>query len=258
MNPGLIPDISVVIITRNEATNIKRCLDSLQWVKEVIIVDSGSTDNTLEIVSTYKNVKVIETDWSGYSENKRKGTKTAVNDWVFWVDADEEVTKELMQELASLKVSEGNFYAYDLPRKTFFLNEWVRHTGWYPGRVIRLFNKKYCDFNDNILHESVLVPEGKTGHLKSDLLHYSYQNLYQYFDKMNYYGKYGAEELLRKGKKFSIWQLLFNPCATFIKFYFFKKGFLDGKKGFIISVGSAFSNFIKYTNFYYLSRQKKI
>jgi hypothetical protein len=122
--------------------------------------------------------------------------------------------------------------------------------------VVRLFNKKYSDFNDHVLHESVEV-SGKIGHLKSDLLHYSYQDLYQYFDKMNFYGKYGAEELLRKGKKFNILQLLFNPLATFFKFYFFKFGFLDGTKGFIISIGSAFSNFIKYTNFYYLTRKNK-
>lgn len=249
--------ITAIIITRNESYNISRCLDSLQWLNEIIVVDSGSTDNTLEIVASYKNVKLIQAEWKGYSENKRIGVRNSSHNWILWIDADEVVTEELKQEITALDPENQEFHAYDFPRKTFFLGEWVKHTGWYPGRVVRLFDKNFSDFNDNILHESLNVQNGKIGHLAADLLHYSYQDLYQYFDKMNYYGRYGAEELHRRGKKFQLWQLVFNPWATFIKFFFIKKGFLDGKKGFIISIGSSFSNFIKYANFYYLSREKK-
>jgi (heptosyl)LPS beta-1,4-glucosyltransferase len=249
--------ISAIIITYNEENNIKKCLSSLTWTDEVIMVDSNSTDNTIQIASHFPNVKIVTANWDGYTENKRLAVKHSTYDWILWIDADEEIPENLKEEIKNISTT-GNKIAYDLPRKTFFLGEWVRHTGWYPGRVTRLFNKNFCDFNNNILHEGIDIPDSKNlGHLKSDLLHYSYNSLYQYFDKMNYYGKYGANELLRKGEKFKTWKLILNPLSTFIKFYFFKKGFLDGKNGLIISIGSAFSNFIKYVNFYYLEKEKR-
>lgn len=255
----MLPKISAILITKNEAGNIERCLRSLQWVDEVIIVDGYSTDGTVEKAKKFSNVKVLSSEFLGYSPTKRLAVKNTRNDWVFWIDADEQITPELRKEI--LKTIKNNFHgkiAYDMPRKTFFLGEWVKHTGWYPGRVVRLFNKNQCDFNDNILHEGIHIEDfSKVGHFRSNLLHYSYTSLYQYFEKMNFYGRYGAEELIRKRKKFRSWLLIVNPFWAFIKFYFFKRGFLDGKKGLIISIGSAFANFIKYSSFLYLTRKQK-
>jgi (heptosyl)LPS beta-1,4-glucosyltransferase len=249
-------EVSAIVITKNESANIVPCLQSLAWLHEVILVDSGSTDNTLALASQFTNVAVITSPWLGYSETKRVAVRHTHHHWVLWIDADEVVSEELQQEIKALDLKNTPAAAYHMPRKTFFMGEWVKHTGWYPGRVIRLFNKQHCDFNNHILHEGIVVKQGlAVGALQHDLLHYSYTSLYQYFHKMNVYGKYGAEELQRKGKKFRAFQLVLNPLTSFIKFYFFKKGFKDGKKGLIISIGSAFSNFIKYTHFYYLQKK---
>lgn len=247
--------LSAILITKNEEANIRRCLDALQWLPEVVIVDSKSEDKTVEIAQSYPNTKVIISDWLGFSPTKRLATKAARNNWILWIDADEVVSPALQKEISFLFADNppNDFVAASMPRKTFFLGEWVKHSGWYPGRVIRLFNRHHCDFNDNHLHEGIEVPANKNiKSLRYDILHYSYTSLYQYFDKMNYYGRYGAEELKRRGKKPSLWKLLLSPLAGFIKTYLLNQGFRDGRKGLIIAVGTAFSTFIKYSNFWYL------
>ena len=231
--------ISAILITKNEEKNIEACLKSLDWVAEVVMVDSGSTDKTLEIAQQFPQVKVLKSKWLGYSPTKRLAVQNTQHDWIFWIDADERVIEKLKREIIAL-FSQGTpeQVAYDMPRKTFFMGEWVAHTGWYPGRVIRLFNKHFCDFNDHILHEGIEIPADKElGHLQADLLHYSYTSLYQYFHKMNYYGKYGAEELLRKGKKLQAWKIILSPLAMFLKSYFFQKGFLDGSICTLLIIG---------------------
>lgn len=248
--------ITAIIITKNEAANIAACLDSLHWVAEVLVLDSHSTDNTPQLAAAYANVRVIATEWLGYSATKQKGVNAARHDWVLWVDADERITPELAAELQTLQ-HQPNVVAYDMARRTYFMGQWIRHTGWYPGRVKRYFDRRHCRLNGALLHEEVELLQGQLDHLQHDLLHHSYTSLYQYFDKMNAYGQAGALELQRRGRRFSAWQLLVNPALTFIKFYFFKQGFRDGMAGFIISAGSAFSNFIKYVNFYYLQRAAK-
>lgn len=249
-------DFTAVVITKNEVENIERCLLSLGSAAEIVVVDCGSTDGTLDVISKFSQVKLLQAPWLGYSENKRIGIREASHDFILWIDADEALSPELEEEIRQL--SSTMYHAYDMPRKTFFLGDWIRHCGWYPGRVVRLFNKNFCDLNDNILHEGVVVKTGSVGHLHSDLFHYSYTSLYQYFDKMNRYGKYGAEELVRKGKKASFGQILLKPPVTFFRIYVLKAGFLDGINGFIISSGSAFSSFIRYVNFYFFKRRNKL
>jgi len=258
--PYNFPEISAILITKNEEKNILRCLASLRWAKEVVMVDSGSEDRTLELARQYENVKIIQSEWLGYSATKRLAVQHTKCQWVFWIDADEEVTPALEKEMKQLFAEKTpEKIAYDIPRLSSFLGEWVYHTGWYPGRVLRLFDKTTCDFNDKILHEGVEIPEGaEVGHLKGDLLHYSYTSLYQYFYKMNFYGKYGAEELMRKGKPLRFSKIVLSPLAMFFKLYFLQKGFKDGKTGFIIALGSAFSQFIKYVNFYYLKTKGSV
>lgn len=224
----------------------------------MILVDSGSTDKTVEIAKTFLNVKIITAPWIGFSENKRIAVENASNDWIFWIDADEEVPQELAEEWKQKSFTldnENKVAAIDVARKTFFLDQWVKHSGWYPNRVIRFFHKKRADFNDNTLHEGINVKHNFfVDHFKTDLLHYSYTSLYQYFDKMNKYGFPGAQEIERKNKLFFFPQLIFQPIWTFIRFYFLKKGFLDGHIGLVVCMGAAFSNFIKYTNYFFLKK----
>lgn len=247
--------ISAIVICKNEAKNIGRCLASLAWANEVVVVDSGSTDGTLDIARDFANVRLISSEWLGYSRTKQLAVAHARNNWVLWVDADEAVTPALMQALQAWQPA-SDVSAADVPRRTYFMGTWVRHTGWYPGRVARLFHKERCTFNDNILHEGIVVNQGVLTHLDADLEHHSYQTLYQYFDKMNAYGRAGALELQRKNKPFGLHLLVLSPLAAFFKFYFLKAGFKDGAVGLIISVGSAFSHFIKYVNYFYLLKEK--
>lgn len=247
--------ISAIVLTKNEQNNVVRCLASLHFVVQIVVIDSGSTDATLSLVAGFSNVTLIQTQWFGFSENKKIGLAQCTQNWVFWVDADEEVSPHLAAEIGQLFSLQQEAAAYDLPRKTFFLNTWVRHSGWYPNRVVRLFHKEKAHFNHLVLHEGVnLLPGFQLGHLKNDLLHYSYRSIYQYFLKMNVYGLMGAQEALRRKKTIYPLQLFLQPIWTFIRFYFLKLGFLDGMVGFIVCAGAAFSNFIKYTNYIYLKR----
>ena len=256
-----IEKLTAVIITKNEEKNIARCLDSLNFVDEIIVVDSGSTDRTKEIVYSYKDVILIETEWYGFVQNKRIGIEKSSNNWILWVDADEVVPEELANEWKT-RIHQGTFHetgAIDCPRKTFFLGHWVKHSGWYPNRVIRFFARHRSDLSDNILHESVIPRKGYVvEHFKTDLLHYSYNSLYQYFDKMNKYGYAGAKELIRKKKFILFPHLFFEPIWTFFKFYILKRGFLDGRIGIIICMGAAFSKFIKYANYFFLKKYKYV
>ncbi len=252
-----IEKLTAVVITKNEEKNIARCLSSLSFVDEIIVVDSGSTDKTIEIVRTFKDVIIIETEWHGFVENKKIGIAQATSDWILWIDADEEVPEGLANEW-KVRIHQGTFHetgAIDIPRKTFFLGQWVKHSGWYPGRIIRFFHKKRADLSDNILHEGVIPRLGYVvEHFHTDLLHYSYTSLYQYFDKMNKYGFAGAREIVRKRKFVLFPQIILQPIWTFFKFYILKKGFMDGRIGLIVCMGAAFSNFIKYANYFFLKK----
>ena len=183
--------ISAIIITKNEEKNIKSCLDSLRFVDEIVLVDSGSTDKTIEIARTFENIKIIQTQWFGFVENKKIALEQTQYNWVLWIDADEIVPKELADEWLTRTQSApfNQTGAISIPRKTFFLGHWVKHSGWYPNRVIRFFHKERASFNTNILHEGLMINDGyHIEEFKNDLLHYSYHSLFQYFQKMNSYG----------------------------------------------------------------------
>lgn len=254
--------LSAILIVKNEEKNIVRCLESLHFADEIIVVDSGSTDNTISMAKSFPHVQLIQTPWLGFSENKRIAVQHASHNWIFWIDADEQAPTELAQEWRQMAISLTNQQSVagiDVARKTFFMGRWVKHSGWYPNRVIRFFHKEKADFNDNTLHEGIVINQTyKIIHFKTDLLHYSYTSLYQYFDKMNRYGLPGAIQLQHKNRLFALPRLVFEPLWTFIRFYFLKKGFLDGSIGLIVCMGAAFSNFIKYTNYFFLKQDGSV
>jgi glycosyltransferase involved in cell wall biosynthesis len=253
-----VVEISSVIIAKNEASNIRRCIESqLDCIDEIIVlVDDASIDETYDIAKSFSSAIVKKAEWEGYSETKQYGVSLASNDWIFWIDADESITPELSEEIKKFKSSIPAFTAYSVPRRAYFLGKWVKHSGWYPARVTRLFNKNEVKFNSNNVHEQLEV-EWTTGKLEHDLEHYTDPSIHHYFEKYNNYTSLAAEELFSKGKETSITDLLLRPAGIFIKMYVIKAGFLDGIHGFILAVFSSSYVFTKYCKLWELNRNKK-
>ncbi len=250
-----MPNLSAVVITRNEEANIKRCLQSLQIADEIILIDSGSTDRTIEIAESL-GAKVYVKEWSGFGPSKKVGVSKASGKWIISLDADEELSPELAKEISTTVLSETENSGYYIKRKTNFLGRWIYHCGWYPDYILRLFKKADGDFNDAVVHEKIIL-NGRVGYLNGEILHYSYHTIEQYFEKSATYTTLGAEQAYKSGKKSRWYHIVFKPPVSFIKHYFIKLGFLDGLEGFIISAFSAMAVMVKYSKLRHLIRQGK-
>jgi glycosyltransferase involved in cell wall biosynthesis len=239
--------ISSVIIASNEERNIARCIESqLGCIDDIVVlVDELSTDKTAEIVQDY-NARCYITKWKGFAGTKEYGVSLTHNDWVLWIDADEEITPELSNELNAFKKTIPEHKAYSVARKAYFLDRWIKHSGWYPSRVLRLFNKNSAYFSLKQVHEHLVV-NGSTGKLENDLNHYTDWNIEHYFNKFNKYTTLAAEELALKNKTFRITDITLRPLWLFIKMYIIKRGFLDGIQGFILAIFSSLYVFTKYS-----------
>jgi len=230
--------ISAVIITQNEESNIKRCLDSIAWVDEIIVVDSQSTDNTPKIAAGF-GAKVYDIEWCGFGPAKGFAVERATCDWILSIDADEELTEELAAEIKGVAESSDSLHGYEIPRMTNFLGKWIKHSRWYPDYVLRLFRRESGRFTDSLIHEKVIV-EGDVGRLKNQLLHYSYPDIDTYFVKFEKYTSLKARELYKDGKRFNIGGFVVKPLAAFCRHYITGLGFMDGFEGFLIALFSAF------------------
>lgn len=249
-----MPELSVVVIAKNEEKNIGDCLSSVGWADEIVVVDAGSTDKTIALAKKFTK-KVFVQPWSGYGAARNFGVKKATNDWVFWMDADERMTPELQNEiLRSLQSFNANVVAYQVARKAFFMGRWIKHCGWYPGWVTRLFKKESGQFTENRVHEQLKV-RGQVGRIHADLLHFTDPDLFHYFEKFNRYTTLAAEELIQQGERFSLTKLFLNPAWMFIKMYFLRRGFLDGLQGLILCVLSSAYVFTKYAKLWEKSRE---
>ncbi len=240
--------ISSIVIAKNEEQNIARCIESqLNCVDEIIVfVDETTTDKTLEIARNFAKVKAETVRWRGFAKTKQAAVKKACYDWIFWIDADEAVSEELCKSLNEFKNKKPVFDVYKIPRKANFLGKWIKHGGWYPAYVARLFNKNKVSFNLNEVHEG-LDFTGRTGILNGDLLHFTDPNIFHYFEKFNRYTTLAANELAeKKGKKTSALDIFFRPSFLFFKMFILKAGILDGFHGFILAVFSSFYVFVKY------------
>ena len=247
--------LSVIVITKNEEHNIVDCLESVRWANEVVVVDGGSDDKTVELARQHSQ-KVFIKPWEGYAASKNFALKQCTGDWILWLDADERVTKELGEEIQTLlKQGATSLTGFEVSRRAFFLGKWIRHCGWYPGYVLRLFRRGAGRWSEKKVHEHLEI-EGKTGRLNSDLLHYTDPNLWHYFDKFNRYTSLAAEELATNREPFRIRQLLVRPVWLFLKMYFLKLGFLDGVHGFILCVLSSCYVFTKYAKLWELTDSK--
>jgi len=248
--------LSSIIIAKDEEVNIRKCIESqLSCIDDiVVIVDDKSSDATLAIVTEYPQINVEVKKWLGYSKTKQYAISLTKNDWVFWIDADEVITADLQKELLELKKSNTEYEAYSVARRAYFLGKWIKHSGWYPGRVVRLFNKQNAVFAEKDVHEHLVV-KGSIGKLNSDLEHYTDPDIHHYFEKFNRYTSLAAEELFKKNRKAKITDLLFRPIFLFKKMYLFRLGFLDGIYGFVLAVLSSFYVFTKYAKLFELNRK---
>jgi len=233
--------ISAVIATLNEEKNLKRCLESIDFVDEIIIVDSGSSDKTVEIAKKFTK-KIFLNDFKGFSQIKQYGIEKAKSDWVLIIDADEEVSDNLKQKLLEIDKKGNNINGFYIKRETFFLGKKIKYCGWGKDYQLRFFKKNKGAFDGKIVHEALNV-QGKIGYIDFPLYHYSYPDVKSYFDKMNRYTTLQAKQ--KKGN-FLLFKMIFSPFFKFFKMYFLRLGFLDGIHGLILSLFSGFSEFVKY------------
>lgn len=237
--------LSVIVITKNEEHNIRACLESVNWADEILIVDAGSTDATVQLAKHFTQ-KIFARPWEGYGAARNFALTQATSDWILWLDADERVSLTLAEEIkATLATSDPSITAYTVPRRAYFLGRWIKHCGWYPSRVVRLFRRGTGTFSEHKVHEQLIVT-GPEGELRSDLIHFTDPNLAHYVEKFNRYTSLASEELTIQKQQFHLSQLLLRPPWVFIKMYIVRLGFLDGIQGLILCVLSACYVFTKY------------
>lgn len=243
--------ISAAIITRDEERNIGRAIESLRCVEEVVVVDSGSTDRTVEI-ARHLGARVVETGWFGYAAQKNYAAEQCSHDWVLSIDADEALSETLDAEILQLKRAGPRFDAYTMPRLAQYLGRWILHSGWYPDRKVRLFDRRKAQWQGDFVHESVHV-KGSTGDLQENLLHYTCDSLSEHLRTMDRYTTLAAEQLIAAGKLPTWPHMVFDPLWKFFQTYFLKRGFLDGYEGLAIAYMAAHYNFLKYAKARFMS-----
>jgi glycosyltransferase involved in cell wall biosynthesis len=236
--------ISAAIIAQNEERNISRVIESLRCCDEILVVDSGSTDRTMELAAKL-GARVVENPWRGYAGQKNFAAEQCENDWVLSLDADESLSEALEAEIWQIKKNGAQYDAYTMPRLAQYLGSWILHSGWYPDRKVRLFDRRKARWEGQYVHESVVV-DGRTGHLDSNILHFTCSSLSEHLKTMDRYTTLAAEQIIDEKRKVGLAQLLLDPPWTFFRSYVLKRGFLDGAEGLAIAYMAAFYNFLKY------------
>jgi glycosyltransferase involved in cell wall biosynthesis len=237
--------LTVITISLNEEMNIVPCLESVRWADEIIVVDSGSSDRTVELARQFTS-NVFSIDWQSYGAARNFGMSHATGEWILWLDADERVTPELAGEIREiLKRDDERIVGYAIARRAYFLGRWIKHCGWYPSRVVRLFRKQHGRFTERRVHEKLEL-KGETAPTRFDLLHFTDPDLHHYLLKFNKYTSLGADDLYGAGRRFRISDLILRPIFQFFKMYLLRRGFLDGMPGFILCVLSSAYVFAKY------------
>jgi glycosyltransferase involved in cell wall biosynthesis len=235
--------LSVIIITKNEAQHIGRCLDSIRWADEIIVLDSGSTDNTVELCMAYTD-KVFVTDWPGFGLQKQRALDKATGDWVLSIDADEQVTAELRIEIEQA-MQNNQFDGFEIPRLSSYCGRAMKHGGWWPDYVLRLFKREKGHFSPELVHERIYV-DGKIAKLTEPLLHEAFVNPEEVLHKVNSYSTLGAQKLYEAGKQASLSQAILKGLWTFIRTYILQLGFLDGRQGLMLAISNAEGAYYKY------------
>ena len=248
--------LSAVIITHNEEKNLRECLASLcDLVDEIVVVDSSSTDQTQAIAREFGAVIQVKNDWPGFGAQKNRAVSLAKNDWILSIDADERVTPELAKEIADLLKTQPQCQSYEIPRSSWYCGRFIKHSGWYPDYVLRLFNRQTAKFSMDLVHERVL-PSGAVGQLNSPLLHYSFQDFSHVLTKMDRYSSASAEQLYLLGKNSNLPKALAHGLWAFVRTYVLRAGFLDGAQGFALAVSNAEGTYYRYLKLWLLIQQR--
>ena len=268
--------LSVILIVNNESNNILDCLGTVSFADQIIVVDSGSTDNTVELARSVGAHVVQTSDWPGFGAQKNRALDLATCDWVFSIDADERVTPELAEQLkAAINFEAGDTFkndsnidnirnkhirqhdAYEVPRLTQFCGQWIRHCGWTPDHVLRLFKRGTARFSNDLVHERLVQSQGTCGKLTTPMLHFSYPTPASYWRKLDQYSQAWAKQRHLEGKKTSMLRAGLSGVVAFVRTYFLRLGFLDGALGFAVCTMQAQSAFGKYFTLYCLNLKNK-
>ena len=249
--------ISVVIVCKDEEDEIGRTLRSLAGLTDdIVVLDNGSIDNTKNIVRDL-GARLVEESWEGFGKTKNKATRFAKYDWILNLDADESIDKELKNSLLNLPLQNAD-EVFEIKFKNFFGDTYLRFGEWGSDRHIRLFNRRKVNWNEAIVHESLTFPPGtRIKKLKGFVLHYTVKNKDEFASKMLRYGLLNAEKYAREGKRSSWLRIYLAPVFTFLKYYVFQLGFLDGRAGFICAKMSSYYTHIKYARLLELNKVKK-
>ncbi len=252
--------LSIILITKNEANHIEDCLASVAFANEIIVLDSGSADETVAIAKRMGAIVSVTADWPGFGVQKNRALDLATGDWVLAVDADERVTPNLAAEIMQLIRTNPAFDGVvDMPRRTSFCGQWIEHCGWSPDRVVRLFRRGTAKFDNNLVHESLhpVHTDASRLELKNPLLHDSYPTPNHYWDKLKTYSEAWAKQKHAEGRTASIARALAASVVAFVRSYIIRLGFLDGALGFVVCQMQAQATFYKYFQLYFLNQLKK-
>lgn len=245
--------VSLVVITRNAEEHLARCIKSVPFASDIVVVDSGSTDATVQIAKNL-GARVFVEEWRGFGPQKRRATELARTDWILSLDADEALSDQAQEELKNLLKQEPEPEAFAFPRLSFHMGRWIRHGGWYPDWQIRLYDRRRANWSEAQIHEKVQALAIER--FREPILHWVFKDLSDQVQTNNRYSTLGCETLLEKGRSFSIFNLIVKPIVKFIETYLWKRGYQDGLPGFIIAVGAAYSVFLKWAKLWEHQRIK--
>jgi len=251
-----MPRLSVTVIALNQEAHISECLVSVSFADEIVVVDTGSTDRTVELARTYTD-RVLQADWQGFGRTKNYALDQARGDWVFSLDTDERVPPALKDEILAVVAADGPLNGYRVPRKNYFCGRWIRHLGWYPDYTLRLFRRDRGRFRDREVHEEVVV-DGPVGTFQTPLEHFSYRSVSEYVTRMDRYARLAAQELAKAGRRPYPGELFYRPFFSFLHLYFIRRGFLEGAPGYALAVLMSMYKFLKYYYLRELSRGRDL
>jgi glycosyltransferase involved in cell wall biosynthesis len=237
--------LTVAVIARNESRVIARCLESVAWADEIVVLDAGSTDDTADIARKLDAKVTTTADWPGFGPQKNRALDLATGDWVLSLDADEWITPELRAEIERAMQDPGSYAAFKMPRLSSYCGRFMRHSGWWPDYVTRLFRRGAARFSPDLVHERLLV-EGGVGTLRASLMHEAIVDLDDALNKMNAYSSAGAVMQFERGKTGSLAGAVLHGVWTFVRTYVLRRGFLDGREGFMLAVSNAEGAYYRY------------
>ena len=248
------PRVSIAVITLDEEDHLRRCLESVAWADEIVVVDAESRDKTTQIAREFTD-RVISRPWAGFATQKNFALAQTTGDWVLSLDADEEASPELREEIAAAIADSQGFDGYAIRRRNVFLGQWIRHGGLYPDWQVRLFRRGRGRFVERAVHESVSV-EGMLGRLRGHLLHCSYDSVADFFDRANRYSSLAAGEWIREGRRLRARELIVRPLGRFVSMYVLQRGFLDGRRGLLLAALYAYYVFMRSAKVWEATRHR--